>query len=156
MGKWYVISTRRGWEKKVEEVLAQKGLESFCPLVTVKRQWSDRIKWVGVPLFESYIFVKITDEQRQAVRMTPGVKNFVYTNGKPAFLKNREVETLKQILFGSKPIQLFRLPCAQSVPETVWKNHEVHHETLGTKLKKARIYIGEEGYEVWAAKTTFN
>lgn len=137
-------------------MLAQKGLECFCPLINVKRQWSDRIKWLTTPLFESYIFVKMSDEQRQTVRMTPGVRNFVYSNGKPAFLKKKEIETLKLVLLGSCSVQLFRLPFSEAIPQMAGQTGEKNSVKLGSRLKKARIYIGETGYEVWAAKAPSN
>ena len=47
------------------------------------------MKIVEEPLFKSYVFVKVNDEDRSDVRMTPGVINFVYWQGKPA-LKEKD------------------------------------------------------------------
>ena len=82
--KWYAIYTRPRWEKKVNHLLQGKGIESYCPLNKVRRKWSDRIKTIEEPLFKSYVFVKIDEEARTNVRMTDGVINFVYWNGKPS------------------------------------------------------------------------
>ena len=82
--RWFAIYTRPRWEKKVNHLLLQKGIESYCPLNKVRRKWSDRIKTIEEPLFKSYVFVRIADEERTPVRMTNGVVNFVYWNGKPA------------------------------------------------------------------------
>ena len=89
--KWYAIYTRPRWEKKVNSLLLEKGIESYCPLNKVRRKWSDRIKVVEEPLFKSYVFVKIGDEHRTEVRMTTGVVNFVYWNGKPAVIREKEI-----------------------------------------------------------------
>lgn len=96
--KWYAIYTRPRWEKKVNGLLLQKGVESYCPLNKVRRKWSDRIKTIEEPLFKSYVFVKIKDEERTMVRMTNGVVNFVYWDGKPAIIKEKEILTIKRFL----------------------------------------------------------
>ncbi len=89
--KWYVIYTRPRWEKKVHSLLHTKGIESYCPLNKVRRKWSDRVKLVEEPLFKSYVFVKTNEEGRTAVRMTDGVVNFLYWNGKPGLVKEKRL-----------------------------------------------------------------
>ena len=96
--KWHVLYTKPRWEKKVHELLLEKKIESYCPLNKVRRKWSDRIKTVEEPLFKSYVFVKITDEEQSKVRMTHGVVNFVYWLGKPAVVKNAEIEVIRKFL----------------------------------------------------------
>ena len=96
--KWLAIYTRPRWEKKVNQLLQEKGLESYCPLNRVRRKWSDRIKVVEEPLFKSYVFVKVNDADRTAVRMTNGAINFVYWAGKPAVIKEREIIAIKRFL----------------------------------------------------------
>ncbi|HEY0433984.1 MAG TPA: UpxY family transcription antiterminator [Chitinophagaceae bacterium] len=96
--KWYAVYTRPRWEKKVDALLKEKGIESYCPLNKTKRKWSDRLKTIEEPLFKSYVFVKVCDQEKTAVRMTPGVVNFVYWNQKPAIIKEREIQTIRRFL----------------------------------------------------------
>lgn len=96
--KWYALYTKPRWEKKVNRLLNEKGIESYCPLNTVRRKWSDRYKLVEEPLFKSYVFVKIIQDDQSAVRLTPGVINFVYWQGKPAIIKDSEVDAIKKYL----------------------------------------------------------
>lgn len=98
MDKWYIIQTRSRWEKKVADCLEQKGIESYCPVKKVKRKWSDRIKTLEEPLFKACVFVKIVPGQKTDVRLTDGVVNFVYHNGKPALVKEKEINTFKKLL----------------------------------------------------------
>ena len=100
--KWYAVYTRPRWEKKVNNLLLNKGVESYCPLNKVRRKWSDRIKVVEEPLFKSYVFVKIADEHRTEVRMTDGVINFVYWDGKPAIIKEKDIQTIRRFWMSSK------------------------------------------------------
>jgi len=92
------IYTRPRWEKKVNQLLTEKGFESYCPLNKVKRKWSDRIKVVEEPLFKSYVFVKVAEKERTEVRMTSGAINFVYWNGKPAVIKEKEINAIRRFL----------------------------------------------------------
>jgi transcription antitermination factor NusG len=96
--KWLAVYTRPRWEKKVNQLFLEKGLESYCPLNKVRRKWSDRIKLVEEPLFKSYVFVRVNEEDRKLVRMTSGAINFVYWNGKPAIIKDREITAIKRFL----------------------------------------------------------
>lgn len=71
---------------------------SYCPLNKVRKRWSDRIKLVEEPLFKSYVFVQAQEEEQQQVRMVNGVLNFVYWNGKPAIVKEEEIDTIRKFL----------------------------------------------------------
>ena len=104
--KWLVIYTKPRWEKKVAKVLEEKGVEKYCPLNKVRRKWSDRMKTVEEPLFKSYVFVKINDEDRTKVRMTNGVINFIYWLGKPAVVREKEIENIKRFLDEHENVQL--------------------------------------------------
>jgi transcription antitermination factor NusG len=96
--RWYAIYTKPRSEKKVDGLLSQKGLESYCPLNKVTKRWSDRVKTVEEPLFKSYVFVRISDDDQTNVRMTQGVVNFVYWLGKPARVKDKEIEVIRRFL----------------------------------------------------------
>ncbi len=118
--KWYAIYTRPRWEKKVNKLLTEKGIESYCPLNKVRRKWSDRMKLIEEPLFKSYVFIKITDESRTNVRMTDGVINFVYWDGKPAVIRDKEIQTIKLFLENNrliKNINIFDARKAAAAPK---------------------------------------
>jgi transcription antitermination factor NusG len=106
MSKWLAIYTKPRWEKKVSQLLTDKGIESYCPLNKVKRKWSDRIKTVEEPLFKSYVFVKVADDDRTKVRLANGVVNFVYWNGKPAIIREKEIQTIKRFLDEHENVQV--------------------------------------------------
>jgi transcription antitermination factor NusG len=96
MNSWLILQTRPRWEKKASDLLFQKGLEAFCPLLLVKRKWSDRIKLIRQPLFPLYVFVKVSEEGRTTVRLTPGAVNFVVKDRKPVIIKEKTIEAIKQ------------------------------------------------------------
>ncbi|MES1223822.1 MAG: UpxY family transcription antiterminator, partial [Bacteroidota bacterium] len=104
--KWYVVYTRPRWEKKVADLLSRKKIEHYCPLNRVHRQWSDRKKIVSEPLFSSYVFVNIDETEQLPVRTTDGVINFVYWLGKPAIVRNEEIQAIREFLNDYKDVRL--------------------------------------------------
>lgn len=96
--QWYAVYTKPRWEKKTSSLLEKKQIENYCPLNKVVRQWSDRKKTVLEPLFKSYVFIYATEAEHLAVKQTEGVLNFVYWLGKPAIIKDEEIEIIKKFL----------------------------------------------------------
>src|SRR5665213_3052426 len=96
--KWYAVYTKPRCEKKVADLLVKKGIENYCPLNKVQKQWSDRKKIILEPLFTSYVFVRISPDEQLAVRQTYGILNFVYWLSKPAIVRNAEIDIIKRFL----------------------------------------------------------
>ena len=99
-GEWFAIQTKPRHEKKVAFKLEEKDIEVFLPLYKSLHQWSDRRQEVQLPLFPSYIFVRIgaTQGQRTAVLQTDGVRSFVGMRGKGVCIPEEEVEAVQKIL----------------------------------------------------------
>lgn len=98
---WYVIYTKPKWEKKVAEKLTQIGIECYCPLITKVKQWSDRKKKVEMPLFNSYVFVQLPDIERNTVFQIAGVVRYLFWLGKPAIVRDEEINIIKNSLKSS-------------------------------------------------------
>lgn len=107
--KWYAVYTKPRWEKKVADTLAQKNLTAYCPLNKVTRQWSDRKKLVHAPLFTSYVFVRIAEKQISEIKKASGVISMVNWLGKPAVIKDEEIETIKRFLKEHQNVQLEKI-----------------------------------------------
>ena len=97
---WYVLYTKPRQEKKVADSLNAIGIEAYCPLVTVVKQWSDRKKKVQIPLINSYVFVYIEEHQREEVFKVSGIVRYLFWLGKPAVVRAIEIEALKKSLEG--------------------------------------------------------
>ncbi len=97
---WYVLYTKSRQEKKVMESLVALGIDAYCPLVTVVKQWSDRKKKVQLPLINSYVFVNIEENNRDAVFVVPGIVRYLFWLGKPAIVRGVEIEVLRSSLEG--------------------------------------------------------
>ncbi|MDZ7374416.1 MAG: UpxY family transcription antiterminator [candidate division KSB1 bacterium] len=96
--RWYALYTRSRHEKKVELQLLQKGIECYLPLRYTWRQWSDRRKLIQEPLFRCYVFVYGDERQRLAALQTYGAVRFVSFNGRPAVVREEEIENIRRIL----------------------------------------------------------
>jgi transcription antitermination factor NusG len=146
--KWLAIYTRPRWEKKVNTLLIQKGIESYCPLNKVRRKWSDRIKLVEEPLFKSYVFVKINEEGRSDVRMTNGVVNFVYWNGKPAVIKEKEISTIKRFLEEYENVEVLKKEIQPGERVRIASGLMMDQEgnVIEVKNKTAKVSIDSLGY----------
>jgi transcription antitermination factor NusG len=152
MAKWFAIYTKPRWEKKVNQLLTDKGVECYCPLNKVKRNWSDRIKTIEEPLFKSYVFVKLTEEERTKVRLTNGVVNFVYWNGKPAIVREKEIQTIKLFLDEHENVQVrpMDLTVQQRVLITSGTFMDRTATVLDVRKKEVKVSIDSLGYELVA------
>jgi len=96
---WYVLYTKSRCEKKIADLLSKRNVENYCPLNRVYRQWSDRKKMVTEPLFNSYVFIHACEEELNAIKkLSNNIVNVVYWLGKPAIIKNEEIEQIRYFL----------------------------------------------------------
>ncbi|NRT15093.1 transcription antitermination factor NusG [Flavobacterium sp. 28A] len=95
---WYVVYTKPKWEKKVATQLNKIGIECYCPLTIQIRQWTDRKKKVEVPLFNSYVFVRLEEKDRNLVFQSAGAVRYLFWLGKAAIVKEDEIATIKKWL----------------------------------------------------------
>jgi transcription antitermination factor NusG len=70
----------------------------YLPLVNKLRIWSDRKKWVEMPLFNSYVFVKPTEVQRDLVLQVPGVVKYLRYNGKDAEVQEKDIALIQRLI----------------------------------------------------------
>ncbi|MBK8712908.1 MAG: UpxY family transcription antiterminator [Niastella sp.] len=95
---WYAVYTRPRNEKKLSIRLDETGIVNYCPLQKVQRNWSDRKKIILEPLFKGYLFIQVPEKDKWELRNIDGIVNFVYWLGKPAIIKDIEIENIKKFL----------------------------------------------------------
>ena len=98
--KWFVLYTKPHHEIKVAKALEKIGIKSYCPVINKLKQFSDRKKKVTKPLLSSYVLVKIANNHRNKVFGVPGIIRYVYWLGKPAVVRDQEIELMKNNLSG--------------------------------------------------------
>lgn len=102
-GRWYVVHTQSGHEKKAQQNLAartasmnmeERIYESVIPMEDVVEFRNGKKVVVQKKMFPGYLLVRahLDDDAWYVVRNTPSVVNFVGSGGKPSPLTRREVE----------------------------------------------------------------
>lgn len=147
---WYVLYTKPKAEKKVAETLDHINIEVYCPLITEIRQWSDRKKKITVPLFRSYVFVRLRPSERHKVFEVPGVIKYLYWLGKPAMARDVEIKTIKDWLEGNEVEQVAVEQLSPGdkiiIKSGVFKNEEAIIQELGSK--RVRLILSKLGYTI--------
>ena len=107
---WKVVYVASRQEKKVALQLERAGIEFFLPLYKKLSQWSDRKKWVEIPLFNGYIFVRPTSLQRDKVLQQQGALAYVRYNGGDAEVKDKEIDTIHTVLSSGYSLETLNTP----------------------------------------------
>jgi transcription antitermination factor NusG len=106
------------------------------------------MKIIEEPLFKSYVFVKVSEDDRTGVRMTPGVINFVYWEGKPAVIREKEINAIKRFLneYENVEVQPMNLQVHQRVKITTGPLMDQEGEVLSLQRKAVKVAIDSLGY----------
>lgn len=75
--------------------MLEQGIEVFLPKIAVDRKWKDRTKRVEEPLFRSYIFAHVTEQDRVRVLQMQGIVRTLAFGGKLAAMTADEIEQLR-------------------------------------------------------------
>lgn len=125
MSNWYAVYTKPRSEKKVAERLSGRGFEVYCPLIKTLRQWSDRKKKVQLPMFPGYAFVRVSETERPDILQDQGVLNFVFWLGKPAVVRENEIDAIREIAANGNEINIqndpFEIGQLVTIPEGPFK-----------------------------------
>jgi transcription antitermination factor NusG len=97
---WYAAYTRSNHEKQVAGQLASRGVEHFLPLYQTVHRRKDRRVRLNLPLFPSYVFVRLPLRDRLQVLQISGLVHLVGFGGLPTTLPEQEIETLRAGLGG--------------------------------------------------------
>jgi transcription antitermination factor NusG len=94
--QWFATFTLPQNEKSVLKQLDIRSVESFLPTYETIRIWKNRQrKMVTLPLFPTYLFVRISRAERGQVLRCPGVLHIVGNTKEPIPVPDAEVEFLR-------------------------------------------------------------
>lgn len=94
--QWFAAYTIPRHEKRVQELLTERGIENFLPIYRSARQWKKSCPAVlDLPLFPTYVFVRIARVARGSVLSVPGVLSIVGSPRNPWPLPDSEMEALR-------------------------------------------------------------
>ncbi len=89
--QWFALRVRSRYEKAVAVAAHSKGIEDFLPLPRRRERWSDRTKWVDVPLFPGYHFCHLNPQARFSLLTIRGVMHIVGIGAIPAPVDEQEI-----------------------------------------------------------------
>jgi transcription antitermination factor NusG len=92
---WHVAYVVTRHEKAVAEELHRRSVECFLPLYNAVHYWNKRRAQVELPLFPSYVFVRMDSHARLRVLQVPSVVHLVTFNGQPASVPEEDIEALR-------------------------------------------------------------
>ncbi len=107
-GRWYVVHTQSGYEKKVKQNLEARTSsmnmegrihEVVIPMEDVLEFRNNKRVVVQKKMFPGYLLVRceLDDDSWYVIRNTPGVTGFVGQGTKPTPLPRRDVESFLQV-----------------------------------------------------------
>jgi transcription antitermination factor NusG len=93
---WFATFTRPQNEKSVLKHLDLRHVESFLPTYETVHVWKNRQRMkITLPLFPTYLFVRISRAERRKVLECPGVLHIVGSQREPLPVPDSEVEFLR-------------------------------------------------------------
>ncbi|MCU1497520.1 MAG: nusG [Acidimicrobiales bacterium] len=129
-GKWFVVHTQSGYEKKVKQNLEARTSsmnmegrihEVVIPMEEVVEFKNGKKVVVEKKMFPGYLLVRchLDDDSWYVIRNTPGVTGFVGQGTKPSPLRRREVET-----FLTVKVEGEEAPIRKGRPRLEYEMHE--------------------------------
>ena len=115
---WFAIQTNARHEKRVAAELEERSVVAFLPLCSELHQWSDPKRQVDLPLFGTYVFVRIGEEQGSRIKVLQmnsvvlqmnSVLRFVGDRGMGSSIPDEQIESLQTIIREKVPFRSIRL-----------------------------------------------
>ncbi len=113
---WYALSVKHQHERTIQRALSEGGFEAFSPTYRARRQWSDRVKEIELPLFAGYVFCRFPLEAKVRILNTPAVSRVVQFGGTPTAVPDTEIDAIRSIVASKLPMRPWpRLKCGDRV-----------------------------------------
>lgn len=97
--RWYAVFTVPQNEKSAARHLSLREVESFVPTYQSARVWKNRQRvQLALPLFPSYVFVRIGSRERGKVLGAPGVLRIVGNRREPLPVPDATIDFLRSDL----------------------------------------------------------
>lgn len=95
--KWFVLRTCPRREKIVQQRVSLEGVETYLPKSFLKREWSDRVKLVELPLVKSMVFVFCPQLKLRTLEVIKGVVEIMTEGGEYLELEPSSIEALRKL-----------------------------------------------------------
>lgn len=155
---WYAVYTLPQRERKVASLLTRRGIKNYSPVNKIVSLTPNIKKTSKEALFNSYVFVYITESEIELVKTVPGIVNFLYWLSKPAIIKWEEIEAVKQLTSAYHNIKLEKT--AVNVKDTVRVIDEpvisFNEVSASVRFQTLKIVLPSLGYMMIAERDKVN
>ncbi|HMH20134.1 MAG TPA: UpxY family transcription antiterminator [Puia sp.] len=104
--KWHVAIAKSSYYRKAAALLDRLNVRFYVPIQRQLHYWSDRKKWVDVPILSPYIFLFISESERKDLFQSCNFLHFMNRNGKLATVNEDEIEKVKLLCDHSSDLRL--------------------------------------------------
>ncbi|WP_419842618.1 transcription termination/antitermination protein NusG [Candidatus Poriferisodalis sp.] len=164
-GRWFVVHTQSGYEKKVKQNLeARIGtfdmedriLEVAIPMEDVIEFKGGRKVVAKKKVFPGYLLVrcKPNDETHHMIRSTPGITGYAGPGGKPSPLRRREVESFlaapddgPELPRRTKPSMIFEIDEGVRIKEGPFSDFQGQVIEINEEQLKVKVLVNIFGRE---------
>jgi transcription antitermination factor NusG len=143
MKEWFAVFTKFNCERKVSSILTKRGICNFLPLVHNELQ---RKKGVGTPVFPSLVFVKIENEYLEKILQISEVINFIYWLGKPASIKEVEIEVIQRFILEHKNVSVQKIEVNREEGIRIITSEDKNLQTKLPKIETVKVTLPSLGF----------
>jgi transcriptional antiterminator RfaH len=109
-GKWHVVVTKTNQYKNSAAILEKLGFPYYLPLQKQLHYWSDRKRWIQVPILSPYIFLFTNESDKKRLFQCSHHFHFLFFGGKPSIAKEEEIERIRLLCDYAVNIKMEGLP----------------------------------------------
>ena len=150
---WYVVYTKPNCEKKVFSLFTKKRIESFIPFRNRTEPSLLRKKIRQEPLFNSYVFVKASEDDIIDVRKkTKCIVSILYWMGKPAIISEDEIMLIREFTNEHREINLEKYEVNSRSEKNIngGISYTIDGKILMIKNKAIKVNLPSLGYTMVA------
>lgn len=104
------------------------------------------------PLFKGYVFVQLDDAHKWDVKKVDGVLNFVYWLGKPAIVRQEEIDTIQKFLQEFDAVEVVDASLSRNSAVMIKQGVLMNYKGIVLEIigNKARVNIESMGLQLCA------
>ncbi len=145
--QWYTVYTKPYFERKVSADLSRKKIENFFPINRIVEKQHTPEKVINVPLFNCYLFVRITEKQLTQVKKISGIVSLVYWLGKPVIINDMEIDIMKRFTTDHANISIEKVILGnEKVKRVNGLNEDDERPLISIAQKKIKTVLPSLGY----------
>lgn len=151
---WYAVYTRPNKEKKVSSILAKKGIENYCPVISVDHNKTSNKRPLLQPLFNSFVFVQVSESEVGLLKTIPWIINLIYWRSKPAVISNREIDIIKSLTanYGNIKLEKSLVDVNGAVSILDEPTIAYNENTVSVKYNSVKVNLPSLGYTMTAER----